>query len=232
MNTTGTTSHTNTDARRRRLLIRVGAVLAGVVVLLLLLPTICSYVVVPGIIQSAVAGNVKGSVRVSGTSFSWFGSQQIRSIRIDSEDGATKLDASVTIGRSLLGLLFDRADLGKIDVTLEGSLGLLADGSTDLLPAGTSGGSGNGGARTARDEGDGLPAGLALDLTLAVPQLKVDVKGLQGELTVSKLEMTAGIAPDAPVKLAITGGLSANGRNGTIKGTLELDNGIARDGRL
>ena len=225
---------------RRRLLLRGAVALAVVVVgFVLLLPTICSSVVVPGIIRAAVASQVDGTVTISGTSFSWFGSQEIGSIGIESGDRGTKLDASVTIGRSLLGLLFDRSDLGSIDLTLQGRLRLASDGSTTLFSTtqptdATDEDAGNRTRTSGRgsDADAGLPAGFRMDLALSVPQLEVSVEGLEGALKVSGLTTTTEVAAGGSVKLELSGALAANGRSGTVSGRFELDNGIARNGRL
>ena len=70
------TTSTETDKRPRKWT-KLWIALGILVVVILLLPTICSYVIVPGIIQSEISESVEGKVSVSGTSFSWFGSQEI-----------------------------------------------------------------------------------------------------------------------------------------------------------
>ena len=78
---------------RRRWLTWTGIIVGALVIIVLLLPTIVSYIIVPGMIQSAIAKQVDGKVEVSGTSFSWFGSQEIKTIKVASTDEETMIDA-------------------------------------------------------------------------------------------------------------------------------------------
>ena len=221
-------------AQRARKWTKLWIGLGILVVLILLLPTICSYVIVPGIIQSEISDSVEGEVAVSGTSFSWFGSQEINSITITSTDQATDVSLSVQVHRSLLGLAFNWANLGTIDATLEGKGQLFADGSTSFTQLGKTARADTAKSSTAASSGGGggLPSGLNVDLNLTIPKLTLEVVEQKTELTIDTLTANAAIAAGGPVDLSLSSTINANGTSGDLKLNLVLDNGIASDGRL
>lgn len=221
-------------AQRARKWTKLWIALGVVVVVILLLPTICSYVVVPGIIQSELSDSVEGKVSVSGTSFSWFGSQEINSIKITSNDQATDVSLSVQVHRSLLGLALNWANLGTIDATLEGKGQLFADGSTSFTQLEKTGNGGKAKSNTAASSGGtgGLPSGLNVNLNLTIPKLTLEVVEQKTELTIDSLAASAAISTGGPIDVSLTSTINANGTTGNLKMTLVLDNGIANDGRL
>ena len=99
-------------------------------------PQIASFTFVPGLLHSAIDRSVTGDIQVSGVRLSWFGSQRVDEIRIDSVDDDTSLQAGLGIDRSLFDLIFDSSNLGVIRVNVSGYAEVREDGTVtfrDLL---------------------------------------------------------------------------------------------------
>ena len=229
--------------RKKRMLIIAGSVLAFLIVLIGLLPTIASHVLVPGLIRSSIAGQVDGDVVVDGLHLSWFGGQGVRKIAISSSDGATKLDVNGDTDRSLLGLLFGWPNLGKVDVVLSGEGVLNADGSTSFdalfqaLPSGPiteSSGAGTGSTTAASSSvasSGGIPAGLRVDATVKVPSLRLQ-QGEKNVLEVKDLLATARIDTKLPIALSLKTAIDSEGSAGSLSMDMELAHSFKADGNF
>ena len=221
--------------RRRRWLFTFGVLLGVVVAVVLLLPTLASSMIVPGVIQAAIAGKVNGTVAVSGTSFSWFDAQEIESIKIEGTDGTTSLEVSMTVQSSLFDLLFAWPDIGRVDVELSGKGALNQDGTTSLsslIREETEGSS------TELDTGSSsapdsiVPAGFGIDAHVHVPSLELAVVGMKRSVTISDLDASAKIQAGGPIELELETRIAADGRSGTLGAKLTLTNGLDADGNL
>ncbi|MEE2681727.1 MAG: hypothetical protein VX641_05070 [Planctomycetota bacterium] len=218
---------------RKRTRTKLWITLSAVVVLILLLPTICSHVIVPGIIQSELEDSVDGTASVSGTSFSWFGSQRIDSITITSTDRATELELAVGVDRSLLGLLLDWTNLGTIDLTVRGKGQVFADGSTSLDSLARTPPSRTASASTTagRSSGGGLPAGLNVRVNLSIPTFELEVVDQKTSLEIQRMTAEATVSAGGPLTVKLDTSILGNGRTGTVNLDLALENGIADTGR-
>ena len=223
------TTSTETD-KRPRTWTKLWVALGILAVVILLLPTICSYVIVPGIIQSEINDSVEGTVSVSGTSFSWFGSQEIDSITITSTDQDTDLKLAVQVHRSLLGLIFNWANLGTIDVTIQGKGKLFADGSTSFNTLQKPSTSEN--APSSSSSSGGLPSGLNVDLKLSIPSFELEVVDQKTSLNIDQLTADAAVSAGGPVNLKLDTTVKANGSSGTVNAEFVLENGTTSEGRL
>ncbi len=125
--------------RRRRL----RRLLGGTLVLLVILgvATIVAVPIIgarlaPGLIHDAAAAAIRGPVEASDVRISWLGSQRAHIHVLDPDDtGSAVIEASVSLDRSLLGLLRNRKDIAisvesaRVNVIRE------ADGATSLQRA-------------------------------------------------------------------------------------------------
>ena len=226
-------------SRFRSWLIAVGTVFGVLTVVIFVLPTIASSVIVPGIIQSSIAGHVDGKVTVSGTSFSWLGSQRIDSIKIEGANkSATDLNLKVKIEQSLIALLFNSSNLGRVDVGVSGTGTLYEDGSTSLteLFASQGNGSKDAGADQASNaspkNGSLVPSGFNIDAHVTIESFKLAVEGTNDFVTISDSKLVAGVQAGGAVEVTLDTNVASGGKQGTLGAKFELLNGIAADGRL
>jgi hypothetical protein len=101
--------------------------------LLALAPTIVSGMA-PGMIESAAAARIKGTVRVSGISVGWFSPTAVGPVRILDPDGKTAAQATIRMPATLWTIVGGRwwnarsLDVGEVEIA--GSLDLIRDTAT------------------------------------------------------------------------------------------------------
>ena len=219
--------------RRRRWKAILGVVLVVIVAVVLLLPTLASHFIAPGMIRTAIAREVEGTVAVSGISFSWFGSQQVGGITITSPDGTTSIDGSARIERSLLGLLFGWPDIGRVDLTVSGKGTMQEDGTTSFASLLRVPDSQEENRSTGTDDGTSTASdGVTAAVHLAVPSLDLVVAGSEQSLRISEVEATVDIATGEPLDTSFKASVLADGTTGTVTGSFTLGQGPDGSGTL
>ncbi len=135
----GSTSGTAPGPRRRRwgriLLIGAGSVLALLLVLLALAPTIAGSLA-PGIARSAIEGSINGKAKVGKVGLSWSGGQEIGPVEISDAQGAKVASVTLSLSKGLWGLtragLFGSLDVGEVKVSGVANLVREADGKLNI----------------------------------------------------------------------------------------------------
>lgn len=128
-------------ARGRRWL-RIGIIAAAaIVVLVALAPTVVGWFA-PGFVAGAVRGSINGNADVKSVSLSWFGGQRIGPITISDVQGKQVADITVTLSRSLPGLIggaMSLGDLGQVTISGSASISRGSDGTLNVasLPKST-----------------------------------------------------------------------------------------------
>lgn len=220
--------------RRKRRLIIWGSIVGAFILIVALLPTIASYIIVPGIIRSSIADKVNGTVAVEGLHLSWFGGQGIERIAIKSTDGSTKLDLNAELHRSLLGLLFGWPNIGNVDLILSGQGILHEDGSTSfatLLRTPPDESTDSKPSTKKPEESGVVPAGFGLNASLKVPSLSLQRK--KGDsFVVKNLQANANVKAGGPFTLSLKSSLDVDGKSGAISCDVDLEKGLKADGQL
>lgn len=173
---------------RRRWLLRLSLGAAALVVLLIALAPWIASRIAPGMVESAAASSIQGSVKVSTLSIGWFSPLRAGPVQLLDPAGqpvaSVQADAPITLW-TILGNRWWSAssiDLGTITVRGGATLVRKPDGSTNLEAAiapraGTSGGSGAG---TKKQGGATTPD---IKLKLDIAQLEVTVREQQADGT-------------------------------------------------
>ncbi len=123
-------------SRRRRIwkwviFSSLGAVVLGAVVLVIMLPTIAGWIA-PGMIRSAAAEQIEGSVEVEDLSLSWGGPQRVGKLTLRDPKGKDVAEVSVTVPVGLWGLIRGNYDLGEVNVAAAAAIVRGKDGTTNL----------------------------------------------------------------------------------------------------
>ena len=88
-------------------LIVVGGLVASLVALVALAPTLVSAGLFRGSIESAIGGAVNGSARVGSLSLAWFGQQQVTGLELRDGKGETQIKLDLKLENGLFDLAFD-----------------------------------------------------------------------------------------------------------------------------
>lgn len=123
-------------SRRRRIwkwviVSTLGAVVLGALVLVIMLPTIAGWIA-PGMIRSAAAEQIEGSVEVEDLALSWGGPQRVGKLTLRDPKGKDVAEVSVTVPVGLWGLIRGNYDLGEVNVSAAAVIVRNKDGSTNL----------------------------------------------------------------------------------------------------
>ena len=104
--------------KRRGWLLIVGVLIAAVVLLFALLPSVLSSQWGKGRVLGMAAPHIPGEVQVDSWSLSWFGSQRLDGIHYTDQDGALQASVSeVSVAKGLFSFVLDRGNLGTVTVT-------------------------------------------------------------------------------------------------------------------
>jgi hypothetical protein len=113
-------AQTPAPRRKHRFLLAAGIVLAALVLLAALAPTILSMGVFRGTILAQAGSALPAHLAADGLSLSWFGSQEVRGLSVDTADGSPVARADrVALQQGVFALLLDRSRIGA--VTIEGA---------------------------------------------------------------------------------------------------------------
>jgi len=119
--------------RPLRRLLKVAAVLVILLLIVIaLLPSMVSWGLLRGTITGVIEDNINGKATIDRLSIGWFSAQTVEGVSIVSDDGQTTLDATATLDRGLLSLLFSGGDYGTLTLSGAASAVRRADGSTSL----------------------------------------------------------------------------------------------------
>ena len=118
----------------RRLLILAGALLCALLLLIALGPTLLSTGPGTALVRSVAAGQIDGTLKMSGLSVGWFSGTQLKEAVVEDDKGIRVLElANLTTGLSLLDLLRGNYALGDASLRLGlPTVVVYADGSTNL----------------------------------------------------------------------------------------------------
>jgi hypothetical protein len=157
---------------RRRIILGFLLFLVLLVVgVIALAPTIASSFA-PGIVKSAAAKQIMGSVEVSGVSLSWGGPQKIEKFTLLDSKNRFVAEVSAEASTGLLSLAMGGLTLGQIDVAGKAYIERAADGSTNVQDAtaprtpATGGGAGTTKPPAKKGEPAKLPKDLSVTLKL------------------------------------------------------------------
>jgi len=180
----------------------------GIVVLVVLAPTLVSWTIGRSIVASALRGSINGDIQVASVRFGWTAPQRIDGLRIDDRAGGNQITARVAIDRSLLSLVTN--PMGELDVTAAADISTTqaADGSLGLEKIAKSTPS----TPTApRSSSPLLPSTLVISLTLEPSSVTID-QGADGRIVLSDLGGTARFAAaDGSIKADLKGMLGSTG---------------------
>jgi len=126
-------------SRRRRIwkwviFSTLGALVLSAVVLVIMLPTIAGWIA-PGMIRSAAAEQIEGSVEVEDLSLSWGGPQRVGRLTLRDPKGKDVAEVAVTVPVGLWGLIRGNYDLGEVNVSAAAVIVRSKDGTTNLQRA-------------------------------------------------------------------------------------------------
>jgi hypothetical protein len=158
---------------------------------------------VPGVIESAAADRLNGSVEVRDVSLSWAGPQRIGGLTVNDAQGRRVASIEASTGASLLGLAVGGLDLGTVTVRGD-TLDIVKneDGSLNIATLFKD-------DPQATDEPTTLPEGLAIQLDASFNAVTWTVKSDDGQSrTVELRDVTLNGAIDtgtsAPASLTLT----------------------------
>lgn len=195
----------------------IGAVVLGVLVLVIMLPTIAGWFV-PGIVRDAAAKSIMGPVDVSGVSLSWGGPQKIESIKLsDGSSQVAEVGAIVPVG--LWSLITGKYKLGEVELAGDVTVIKGKDGVTNLDRALKP----SPNAPPPSKEPTVLPKTLSATINLLDVALSYQDqgKGDAATLRVRKLRGAVDLEVGQPAKVKLSG--SIGGLNKEDAGTLVIE---------
>lgn len=190
-------------SRRRRIwkwviFSTLGAVVLGAVVLVIMLPTIAGWIA-PGMIRSAAAEQIEGSVEVEDLSLSWGGPQRVGKLTLRDPKGKDVAEVSVTVPVGLWGLIRGNYDLGEVNVAAAAVIVRSKDGTTNLERAIAK----NKNAPPPSKDPAKVPGTLSAVIKLddLVVAIEDEATGRKGKLR--KIDGTIDVAVGKPVKIKL-----------------------------
>jgi hypothetical protein len=179
--------------KRRRVSWILGALTLVVVLLVMLAPTIGG-ALAPGMIARAASDAIAGRVEVDSVSFSWFGEQRVRGLRLYDDDNERRGELAVTADKGLLALAFSGGDYGTI--TLSGELDASENDKGEPFTAHTvgpaPGAAPAGAAPAAPPAPPAIPANLRVTLALDDLSIRYARPAHAGPIEAVRLENLAG----------------------------------------
>lgn len=209
-----------------RTLIGVGALLALLLIVVVLLGPTIAGALAPGLIERAANGRAPGRLSVGGVSLSWTGPQRIRSVEYRDEAGGVVATGEIDATTSLVAAIFGARDLGTI--TLRGRADLSASSAAAPHPAQpppAAGGAPGGSLR--------LPPTLRAKLVLDGVTISSSDPSLTGggkPVGLSDIKGSVELAAGQPVRIALRGaGLNDPG---AIELDATIDHILGADGAV
>ncbi|MFM7806507.1 MAG: hypothetical protein ACKPEA_01080, partial [Planctomycetota bacterium] len=203
--------------------IGVGGVVALLLALVALAPTLVSAGLFRGSIESAIGGAVNGTARVGSLSLSWFGQQQVTGLEL--RDG--KCETQIKLDLKLENGLFDLA-VGSVDslrATVSGSVQarMLPGGGTSLSNLAASGGASVAKPSAPAASGNPLQA-LRFPVKVTIGSFDgVLVEGQATAFAVRGLKGSVSIGRSDPLAIDLAATTQVGDRGGalSVKGTLD-----------
>jgi hypothetical protein len=202
------TEKTRKPPRKRRRLITGGIVLAVLALLVVLLPTIVAHTsMLGGIVRRSARLN--GSISFQSASLGWFSSTSISGITIRDPQGETVLEAErLTIGRSLLGLMFSSSNLGTLRIEkprLSATFSREGSNVQTVL------------ARWLGDTGGSSGAGVDASIEIADGEAEIVNQETKQGWQVSNLQLAIGLARQSALPTHVEGSLAYQGEIGQLQ---------------
>ncbi|CAN5804557.1 hypothetical protein BH11PLA1_BH11PLA1_17560 [soil metagenome] len=228
------------EARRRNsrrrwkwiLLSALGAAVVGVIVLVVMLPTIAGWML-PRMVRRAAAARIVGAVEVEEVSLSWGGPQRLGRVRLmeAGESGSAVAEASVSAPVSLLALLRGNYDLGEVEVNAAAAIVRGADGVTNLQRALAEAPN----APPPSGEAARVPASLACVLNVQDVSVKyVDARRPDEAAQIRGMKGTIAARVGEPLAVKLSGAVegAAKGDGGVVAVNLKAAAWCAEDGEI
>lgn len=212
------------------------AVVALVVLLIALLPTLVSWGLGQGVIRGAIEKSINGKVGLNGLSVGWFSPLNVQGFTITDAAGSQVVNLDVQVSPGLLKLATSRSGLIAVDISGSVKAERRADGSIDLADLFA--------AKPTKPPGTPppTPPSPKTPQSVAVPQFAVNVKGLTVQLTDAATKQVMAIDPLTgtiagggalqPFTIDLQGKTVSNGVPGSIVIKGETDGLVDSAGQL
>jgi len=214
---------------RRRLAIGGGVALGALFLLVALGPTLVSSGPGEALVSSLGAGRVAGSLTIDDLSLGWLSDQEVTGLRIESPDGATRIELDLHLERGLLPLAAGSARIGTLTVTGAARGVRRADGTTsfaDLFPVSSA-------ART--EEGPTEPAAAPaqrVGVVLDGVDLRLHDEASGEEVALTDLRGRLGLDLSAASIVDLEGKTRAGGREGSLATAGSVRDLVGPEGRI